>query len=315
MSIEYLPRPVGINPNPNTPLIAIWFPCLICSFLFLSYQGALYPCNAKAVSTYILAAYGLTSAAAGYVATAFHGDFSPIGWKACIFQTGALYSLPSTLTFLLLYTLEGNTSGFPDLLYPGARNFLLQSVLFAITQLGTGGIIGHFVTPRVDQPPCAITRSQRHISGQPWYSRTTAQMFFGGLLPFTAIFWMMDDIYASLWNIKVCGAFSTMISAFVVVVSLTVLFAMAFTRYQLSKQDHDWRWRSLLRGGSPAIFMFVYGIYFHARISGDDFMNMVFVMGYNACIFYAFFLVLGTIGYFASSVVFQHMYRDQQKND
>ncbi|KAF3953630.1 hypothetical protein CMV_020942 [Castanea mollissima] len=135
--------------------------------------------------------------------------------------------------------------------------------------------------------------------------KTPAHMFFGGLLPFCMICLMMDDIYASLYKLKVCGAFSTMFTAFIIVIIVTVSVGMVCTYYQLSKQDHQWWWRSVFRGGSIAIFMFAYGLYFYARAKARISLSLLEFLCYNACLFYAVFLILGTIGFYAASVIFQ----------
>ncbi|XP_050241911.1 transmembrane 9 superfamily member 5-like [Quercus robur] len=138
--------------------------------------------------------------------------------------------------------------------------------------------------------------------------KTPAHLFFGGPLPFCMICLMMDDIYASLYKLKVCGAFSTMFTmfiAFIIVIIVTVSAGMVCTYYQLSKQDHQWWWRSVFRGGSIAIFMFAYGLYFYARAKARIALSLLEFLCYNACLFYAVFLILGTIGFYASSVIFQ----------
>ena len=67
--------------------------------------------------------------------------------------------------------------------------------------------------------------------------------------------------------------------------------------------------RFVFRGGSIAIFMFAYGLYFYARANARISMNLIVFLGYNACIFYAVFLMLGTIGFYASSIGFHCMGR------
>nr|POE60019.1 transmembrane 9 superfamily member 4 [Quercus suber] len=42
---------------------------------------------------------------------------------------------------------------------------------------------------------------------------------------------------------------------------------------------------SVFRGGSVAIFMFAYGLYFYARANARISMNLIVFLGYNACIF------------------------------
>lgn len=67
--------------------------------------------------------------------------------------------------------------------------------------------------------------------------------------------------------------------------------------------------RSILRGGSIAIFMFGYAIYFYAKSNMRGFLQLSFFFGYNACICYALFLMLGTISFRASLLFVQHIYR------
>ncbi|KAK7858970.1 transmembrane 9 superfamily member 5, partial [Quercus suber] len=58
---------------------------------------------------------------------------------------------------------------------------------------------------------------------------------------------------------------------------------------------------SVFRGGSIAIFMFAYGLYFYARAKARISLGLLEFLCYNACLFYAVFLILGTIGFYASS--------------
>lgn len=67
--------------------------------------------------------------------------------------------------------------------------------------------------------------------------------------------------------------------------------------------------RSIWRGGSIAIFMFGYAIYFYAKSNMRGFLQLSFFFGYNACICYAFFLMLGTISFRALLLFVQYIYR------
>nr|POE66943.1 isoform 2 of transmembrane 9 superfamily member 5 [Quercus suber] len=154
---------------------------------------------------------------------------------------------------------------------------------------------------------CSSINSQSEIHNQAWYMKTPAhEVFFGGLLPFCVIYILMDEIYASLYNLKVCGAISTMFGAFLIVIIQTMTVDVACERYHLSRQEPQWWWRSVFRGGSVAIFMFAYGPYFYARANARISMNLLEFLGYNACIFYAVFLILGTIGFYHSSIISNH---------
>lgn len=93
------------------------------------------------------------------------------------------------------------------------------------------------------QPICATRKLPRETRQHPWYMKTPAQMLLSGLVPFIVIFPEMDNIYASLWNFKICGAFCTLLTSFIVLVVMTMILAIGFTSYHLSKHDHQWWWK------------------------------------------------------------------------
>uniref|UniRef100_A0A7N2R863 Transmembrane 9 superfamily member n=2 Tax=Quercus lobata TaxID=97700 RepID=A0A7N2R863_QUELO len=262
-------------------------------------RGHLYACNNESMYILFIVTYGITSWFSGYKATSFHSGFTTRGWIECVIQTGALYPVPVILLVLAI--------AIRSLLTTTTFYFII-SFFVAIRLLTWGGKFGQ-TSINESKITCSTIHFQSEIPDQAWYTRTPAQMFLGGLLPFSIIYSMMDDIYASLYSLKVCGAFSTMFTAFISVIALTVLMGIICTCYQLYKQDHQWWWRSVLRGGSLAIFMFAYGLYFYARASARISMNLLEFLGYNACIFYTVFLILGTIGFYASSIGFHYMRR------
>ncbi|XP_024024802.1 transmembrane 9 superfamily member 4 [Morus notabilis] len=185
--------------------------------------------------------------------------------------------------------------------------------LVTVVLVSLGGTLAHCFRTE-SEAPCTTRRLPRDIPLESWYMKTPAQMLFGALLPSIAMFPEMDNIYASLWHFKICGAFHLMLTSFIVVITLTVVVAIVTTSYQFAKHDHQWWWRSVLCGGSPAIFMFVYGIYFFSRVPNVGDATLLRFLGYNACISYAFFLILGTTGFYASYFVFHSTY-PQEKHE
>lgn len=63
-----------------------------------------------------------------------------------------------------------------------------------------------------------------------------------------------------------------------------------------------------MRGGSTAIFMFCYCIYFYTKSNMSGFLQAAFFFGYNACICYAFFLMLGAVSFQASLLFVRRIY-------
>ncbi|XP_057954618.1 transmembrane 9 superfamily member 2-like [Malania oleifera] len=181
----------------------------------------------------------------GYIATSFHVQFTAIGWKECIFQTGVLYSVPVFLTVAYVATIVAIGEGV--VILPKFGTVVTIFVVWALcttSLLTLGGNIGYAYGPSESQAPCTSrSRAIREVPRLSWYMRTPAQMFLGGILPFLAVFLEMDNIYASLWSHKVCGTFSTLVMAFVLAMTLTVIISMFFAHLQQLKQDNQWWWR------------------------------------------------------------------------
>ncbi|KAK8550792.1 hypothetical protein V6N12_039480 [Hibiscus sabdariffa] len=121
-------------------------------------------------------------------------------------------------------------------------------------------------------------------------------------------------LLSSSYNIymRACGDTLTLPSIlfimFIILILLTAILSVGLTYIQLSVEDHQWWWRSVLCGGSTSIFMFVYCIYFYARSSMSGLLQFSFVVGYNACMCYAFFLMLGTVGSRSSLIFVRYIY-------
>ena len=147
---------------------------------------------------------------------------------------------PVILTGLAITIVAITIEGESDLLeYDDRASYLIVYLFFGISFLTMGGI-----SERTSLNEFEITCSTRHLQNeiinQAWYMRTPIQMFIGDLLPFSLIFSMMDDIYESLYNLKVCGAFRTMFTTFISIIALTVFVGIICTCHQLYKQDHQW---------------------------------------------------------------------------
>jgi hypothetical protein len=69
-------------------------------------------------------------------------------------------------------------------------------------------------------------------------------------------------------------------------------------------------YRSFLCGGSTGFFVYGYCLYYYyARSDMSGFMQTSFFFGYMACICYAFFLMLGMIGFRAALFFVRHIYK------
>ncbi|GAY68272.1 hypothetical protein CUMW_262840 [Citrus unshiu] len=112
-----------------------------------------------------------------------------------------------------------------------------------------------------------------------------------------------------LWGYKIFTPPGILFVMFIILLVLTAILSIGLTYIQLSVEDHEWWWRSVFRGGSTAIFMFAYSIYFYFRSNMSGFLQLSFFLGYNAAMCYAFFLILGSISFRASMIFVRRIYR------
>lgn len=281
---------------------------ILLVFLFImAFLGILYPYNLGSLSTSVVVIYALTFTAAGYSTASFHCQFSKTGWERSVLLTGILYLGPLLFTVFILNIVAISFGATAALPLGTIVVILLLYALVAMPLLALGGMIGYRLSSEF-QAPSVTKRVAREIPSLTWYMKTPGQMFIGGLLPFSAIVLELHHLYASMWGYKIFTLSGILFITFIILVVLTAMLSVGMTYIQLSLEDHKWWWRSILRGGSTAIFMFGYCIYFYAKSNMNGSMQLVFFFGYNACLCYAFFLMLSTISFYVSWIFVRRIY-------
>nr|XP_019705818.1 transmembrane 9 superfamily member 2 [Elaeis guineensis] len=282
----------------------------LAMFIFLlALVGVFYPYNRGALFTALVVIYALTSGIAGYIATSFYLQLEGTNWVRNLLLTGCLFCGPLFLTFCFLNTVAIAYNATAALPFGTILVILLIWTLVTSPLLVLGGIAGKNSKTEF-QAPCRTTKYPREIPQLPWYRGTVPQMAMAGFLPFSAIYIELYYIFASVWGHKIYTIYSILFIVFIILIIVTAFITVALTYFQLAVEDHEWWWRSVLCGGSTGIFIFFYCLYYyHARSDMSGFMQTSFFFGYMACICYGFFLMLGTVGFRASLLFVQHIYR------
>lgn len=131
-----------------------------------------------------------------------------------------------------------------------------------------------------------------------------------GLLPFCSIYIELFYIFNSVWGRLPYTLYNMLLVAFLILLVCTACVSIALTYFQLSAEDHQWWWKSVLCGGSSTFFIFAYAINYYFNVSEmHGFMQASFFFGYVTLFCYIFFLFLGSIGLFSSLVFVQRIYR------
>ncbi|XP_051153010.1 transmembrane 9 superfamily member 5 [Andrographis paniculata] len=299
----------------NIPLFSAVMGCgtqlltLVILLFFLALLGAIYPYSHGLISTYTFTSYILTSAIAGYTSASFCSQHAETGWKWSAVLSGMLFIVPFTVAAFFLNTLAtyfGVTSALPL-----GTIFLILLIYFfvALPLLVFGGVIGHRHKSDLHVPPVA-KKYAKEVPSLAWYRKTPAQMFIGGLLPFSVVVMQLHNLCSTIWGYKVYTSPGILFGTFTALVATTALLSICLTYFQLAGDNHDWWWRSILSGGSTGIFMFAYCIYFYLKSSDmRGALQASFFLVYSGCLCYAFFLMLGTVSFQASLLFVRRLCR------
>nr|CAD1832817.1 unnamed protein product [Ananas comosus var. bracteatus] len=279
-------------------------------FIFiLSLVGVFYPYNRGALFTALVVIYALTSGIAGYSSTSFYCQLEGTNWVRNLLLTGCLFCGPLFLTFCFLNTVAIVYSATAALPFGTIVVIFLIWTLVTAPLLVLGGIAGKNSKAEF-QAPCRTTKYPREIPSLPWYRGTITQMAMAGFLPFSAIYIELYYIFASVWGHRSYTIYSILFIVFIILLIVTAFITVALTYFQLAAEDHKWWWRSFLCGGSTGFFIYGYCLYYYyARSDMSGFMQTSFFFGYMACICYAFFLMLGMVGFRAALLFVRHIYR------
>ncbi|XP_027911788.1 transmembrane 9 superfamily member 5 [Vigna unguiculata] len=306
------------RPPPNSSLLfavvgtGTQLLILICVLLFLALIGTLYPYNRGALLNWLVLLYALFSVFAGYTAASFHGQYAENGWERTVGLAGVLYTGPVFVAASIINIVAISYRATVGLPFGSIVVILVLLTFLAVPLLAFGGVIGYRFRSKF-QSPSATKRHPRDIQQHAWYRRTPFLMFVGGLVPFSAIVLQLHQVYASMWGYKIYTLPSILFVTFIPVIVIIALVSIGLTYIQLSVEDHEWWWRSVLCGGSTAIFMFGYCIYFYVRSNMSGFLQLSFFIGYNACLCYAFFLIFGAISFGVSFLFVRFIYHNVKR--
>merc|ERR1711907_96085 len=116
-----------------------------------------------------------------------------------------------------------------------------------------------------------------------------------------AMYIELHYIFATLWGHRVYTLFGVLTVAVIILIIVACFVTVSLTYFTLMSEDYRWWWSSFINGGSTGLFVFFYScFYFYRRSEMNGSLQTSFFFGYMLMASYAFFLVLGTVGYYSS---------------
>eukprot|EP00190_Bangiopsis_sp_CCMP1999_P000265 CAMPEP_0198730880 /NCGR_PEP_ID=MMETSP1475-20131203/26882_1 /TAXON_ID= ORGANISM="Unidentified sp., Strain CCMP1999" /NCGR_SAMPLE_ID=MMETSP1475 /ASSEMBLY_ACC=CAM_ASM_001111 /LENGTH=561 /DNA_ID=CAMNT_0044493751 /DNA_START=350 /DNA_END=2035 /DNA_ORIENTATION=+ len=278
--------------------------------LLISLTGAHYSRSRGSLNSVVLFSYALTSCIAGYTSAKLYAQMDGKNYALNVLMCSLAFSGPVFLVWLILditAAFYGSTMALPMSV---VFTVLAVALLLAFPATVIGAVLGRRAGASGFRAPVRTSKIRREIPKPPLYLRNYMQMLMAGLLPFGAVLVEIVYVFSTIWGHKTYSVNSVLVIVLVIVVIVTAFVCIAIAYYQLCAEDYEWWWSSFLNGGATGVYLFVYSLYYlMAQSDLSGFLQVAYFLGYMFTISYAFFLMLGMVGYRATVVFLRHMYR------
>ncbi|KAK2582521.1 hypothetical protein KPH14_004818 [Odynerus spinipes] len=269
-------------------LVTLAFACL----------GFLSPANRGALMTCAMVLYVCLGTTAGYTAARIYKSFGGEKWKSNVLLTSMLSpGIVFGLFFImnLIFWVKGSSAAVPF------------STLIALLALWFGvsvplSFIGAYFgfKKRPLEHPVRTNQIPRQIPEQSFYTQPIPGVIMGGVLPFGCIFIQLFFILNSLWSSQVYYMFGFLFLVFLILVITCSETTILLCYFHLCAEDYHWWWRSFLTSGFTAFYLLIYCIHFFiTKLDIEDATSTFLYFGYTLIMVYLFFLLTGSIGFFA----------------
>lgn len=276
--------------------VQVFFMTLIT--LFFACLGFLSPANRGSLMTCALVMFVCLGTPAGYVSARLCKFFGDPRWRLNVLLTALL--CPG-IVFLLFFTMNlilWAESSSAAVSFGTLIGLLAMWMLISLPLTFIGAYFG-FKKP-VMQQPTRTNQIPRQIPEQTIYTQPMPGIIMGGILPFGCIFIQLFFILNSLWSNQTYYMFGFLFLVFIILVITCSETTILLCYFHLCAEDHAWWWRSFLTSGFAAFYLFVYCVqYFFSKMSISGFVSSLLYFGYTSIMVFLFFLLTGTVGFFA----------------
>ncbi|KAL1553790.1 Transmembrane 9 superfamily member 8 [Salvia divinorum] len=236
--------------------------------------GFLSPSNRGGLMTAMLLLWVFMGIFAGYASARLYKMFKGSEWKKITLQTAFM---------------------FPGIVFV---IFFVLNALIWVPLVFVGSYVG-FRKPAIEAP-VKTNKIPRQIPEQAWYMNPFFSILIGGILPFGAVFIELFFILTSIWLQQFYYIFGFLFLVFLILIVTCAEITVVLCYFQLCSEDYLWWWRSYLTSGSSALYLFLYAaFYFFTKLNITKPVSGILYFGYMLIGSYAFFVLTGTIGFFA----------------
>ncbi|KAM5437942.1 hypothetical protein McanMca71_002164 [Microsporum canis] len=240
----------------------------------------------------------------GYFSAQLYRAFGGLNWRKNTFITALLFP---GLVFSIIFVLnlfvwaQASSTALP---FGTLISLLALWLLIQVPLVYVGSWYGYERTKPWNHP----TRTNvipRQIPLQPWYSGSLRGILLTGFAPFATLFVELVFLFRNLLQDK-AGYYY--VFGYLTIVGLLSLISIAemaiITTYTLlCAENHQWWWHSFMVGGSSAVWVFMYCIwYFFTKLHIRGLISSLLFFAYSflGCVVYG--LLTGTVGFLAAYI-------------
>ncbi|GAB4836801.1 Transmembrane 9 super member 8 [Ancistrocladus abbreviatus] len=292
------------RPPTNSDLLCVYagsgIQCLGMMLVTMMFAvlGFLSPSNRGGLMTAMLFLFVFMGLFAGYASARLYKMFKGTEWKKIALRTAFLFPGSIAVVFFILNALIWGEKSSGAV--PFGTMFALAFLWFGISVplVFVGGYVG-FRKPAIEDP-VKTNKIPRQIPEQAWYMSPIFSILIGGILPFGAVFIELFFILTSIWLNQFYYIFGFLFIVFVILIVTCAEITIVLCYFQLCSEDYLWWWRSYLTSGSSALYLFLYAtFYFFTKLEITKPVSGTLYFGYMLIASYAFFVLTGTIGFYA----------------
>ncbi|EME42358.1 hypothetical protein DOTSEDRAFT_73247 [Dothistroma septosporum NZE10] len=269
--------------------------------------GFLSPSNRGSLATVMILLYTVFGCVGGYASSRVYKSFGGTKWKQLFVLTpSAVPALVFATFFLLnLFVWARQSSGA----VPFTTMLVILGIWFIISvPSSVAGSWFGFRQPMAD-PPVRTNQIPRQIPPSQGYLRLVPSMLLVGVLPFGAIFVELYFIMNSLWSNRIYYMFGFLFLSFGLLVVTSAAVTILMIYFLLCAENYHWQWRAFASSGASAGYVLAYSLLYWARmLSFSSFTGGLLYMGYSILLSFLWFLLSGSIGFFACWIFVNRIY-------
>ncbi|EEP78137.1 conserved hypothetical protein [Uncinocarpus reesii 1704] len=270
--------------------------------------GLLSPSNRGFLGTAILIIYTFLGFIGGYVASRTYKSFGGEAWKRLIIATplilpAIIFSVFFFLNFILW--VKGASGAVPF-----TTMIVIVLIWFVISvPLSVGGSWIGFKQPALEGPT-KTNQIPRQIPPAVGSLRLVPSTLIAGFFPFAAIFVELYFIMNSLWTGKIYYMFGFLFLCYGLMIMMSAMTTVLLVYFLLCAEDYRWQWRSFVGAGMTGGYVFINALVFWAtRVSFGGLTGAILYLGYSALLAFLASILTGSIGFFASAVFINRIYK------